>query len=254
MSIDSIISLMIFLLSVGILVIYTWTGKRQTRFRLRQLQAMNQMRRALGASVEQGKRVHISLGSVNLLDPVSASTVASLTSSEHMILHTIAGDLPPIVTSGDGSVAILSQDVLSKIKVQSPSADTNPSTSGSLTGLTPWSYAAGAMTPIKDKHSSTNIFLGHFGPEAALMLDAAEQSGSLQVAGSDNLAGQAVMYAAAQESLLGEEVFAVTGYLQPKGTARAGLKVQDLLRWLFIGVLILAAIFRFILSLIGAIQ
>lgn len=254
MSVDSIISLMIFLLSVGILAIYTWTGKTQTRIRLRPLQAMNQMRRALGSSVEQGKRVHISLGSVNLLNPASASTVASLTSSERMVLHTIAGDLPPIITSGDGSVSILSQDVLSKTTQQTPTVDSNLSSLGRLTGLTPWSYAAGAMAPIKDKHASTNIFLGHFGPEAALMLDAAEQSGSLHVAGSENLAGQAVMYAAAQECLLGEEVFAVSGYLQPRGTARAGLKVQDLMRWLFIGVLILAAIIRFILSLLGAFQ
>jgi hypothetical protein len=57
-----------------------------------------------------------------------------------------------------------------KVVVQSVSPDRilDPTTSR-LTGLTPFSYAAGAMPVIHDERVSTNILLGHFGPEVALL-------------------------------------------------------------------------------------
>lgn len=50
--------------------------------------------------------------------------------------------------------------------------------------------------------------IGNFGSEAALINEAAERSGSLTLAGTDTIPGQAVLYATAQEPLIGEEVFA----------------------------------------------
>lgn len=250
-SLETIVSLIVVLFTAGLLLIFSFTGKKQSRTKLRSLQAMAQLRRALGLSVEQGKRVHLSLGSANQLNPASASSLSSLSAEERMVQLTAGGDVPPVISSGDGTLSILSQDVLSGNTRKAAGSNLVYRSQGQLTGVTPWSFAAGTLPIITDRKTSTSVLLGHFGPETALLLDAAEKTGTQQVAGTDNIAGQAVMYAMTQDTLIGEEVFAVAGYLQPGGSARAGIKVQDVLRWIFIGVLVVAAIVKFILAFLG---
>jgi hypothetical protein len=250
-SLESIISLIVVLFTAGLLVIFSYTGRKQSRTRLRNLQAMAQLRRALGLSVEQGRRVHLSLGSVNLLDPASASAISNLSTEERMVQLTAGGDVPPVISSGDGALSILSQDVLSGSTRKLPGSGQVYRSRGQLTGVTPWSFAVGTIPLIRDRKTSTSVLLGHFGPESTLLLDAAERTGTQQIAGTDDLTGQAVMYAMTQDTLIGEEVFAVPGYLQPGGSARAGIKVQDVLRWIVIFVLVVAAIVKFILAFMG---
>ncbi len=250
-SLETIISLIIVLFTAGLLLIFSLTGKKQTRSRFRGLPVMVQLRKALGTSVEQGRRVHLSLGSVNLLNPASASSVSSLAAEDRLVQETSIGDAHPVVSSGDGALSILSQDILSGTRHHLTGAGPANKSQGLLTGVSPWSYAAGTIPLIQDRKTSTNVLLGHFGPEAALMLDAAEKNSSQQIAGTDNLAGMAVMYAMTQDSLIGEEVFTAPAYLQPGAGARAAIKVQDVLRWVVIVVLLAAAIARFILAFLG---
>lgn len=250
-SLDTIISFFVFLFSAGMLLIFTLTGKKKPRAGLRPLLAITQLKKILGSSVEQGKRVHITLGSVNLLNPNSAASLSALGASEKIVQHIASGDRSPIITSGDGALTLLSQDELSGTYRQANAMSQFNINQDQMVGVSPWTYAAGTLTPIRDKANSTNVLFGHFGPEAALILDAAERNDSFHVAGSDDLAGQAVMFTAAQESLLGEEVFAVAPYFQPGGVQRAGLKVQDILRWIIICVLVIAAFVRFVMSLLG---
>jgi hypothetical protein len=250
-SLDTIISFFVFLVAAGMLLIFSITGKKKSRGGLRSLPAITQLKKALGSSVEQGKRVHITLGSVNLMNPNSAASVSALNASEKILQHIASGDKAPIVTSGDGALTLLAQDELSGTYRQANAMSQFNVNQGQMVGVSPWTYAAGTLAPIREKANSTNVLLGHFGPEAALILDAAEKNDSFYVAGSDDLAGQAVMYAAAQESLIGEEVYAVAPYFQPGGVQRAGLKVQDVLRWTVICVLVIAAFVRLVLSILG---
>jgi hypothetical protein len=115
---------------------------------------------------------------------------------------------------------------------------------GRVTGVTPFSYAAGTMSVIHDEHVSTNILVGHFGPEVALMAEASERSGNLTIAGTDQVSAQAVLYAAAQEPLIGEEVFAGGAYLGAGAGHAASLQAQDVLRWAIIVVIVFGALAR----------
>jgi hypothetical protein len=120
-------------------------------------------------------------------------------------------------------------------------------TGGRLTGLTPFSFAAGAIPVIRDEGISTNVLMGNLGVEAALLTEAGERSNSFVLAGSDNLTGQAIIYATAQEPLIGEELFAAGGYVEPGRMQSASLTVQDILR----GLVILAILAGVILGLAG---
>jgi hypothetical protein len=97
--------------------------------------------------------------------------------------------------------------------------------------LTPFSYTAGVIPAIRDEKVSANVLMGNFGAEVGLLTDAVERENSFVLAGSDNLTAQAIIYASAQEPLIGEEIFAAGAYVESGSLHSASLTVQDVLRW-----------------------
>jgi hypothetical protein len=211
--------------------------RRKTPTIFREIAAFTRLRHAVGRVVEDGSRLHVSLGRGGITTPQSASGLVGLTLLGRLAELTAAGDQPPIATSGDAALAILSQDTLRTASQSSSQATYDPS-AGRLTGLTPFSYAAGVIPAIRDEHVSTTVLLGNFGVEIALLTDAAERQGTFTMAGSDNIVAQAISYASALEPLIGEEVFAGGAYTEAGTVYAASLNVQDVLRWLIIIVIL----------------
>jgi hypothetical protein len=207
----------------------------------RDIPAFTRLRQAVGLVVEDGSRLHISLGRAALATPQSASALAGLALLRRLADLTSAGDQPPIATSGDATLTILSQDTLQAAAKYSGLGAID-STAGRLTGLTPFSYAAGAIPAIRDENVSANILMGNFGVEVGLLTDAIERENTFVLAGSDNLTAQAVIFATTQEPLIGEEIYAAGAYVGSDPLHAASLTVQDILRWLVIAAILVGAL------------
>jgi hypothetical protein len=78
------------------------------------------------------------------------------------------------------------------------------------------------------------------------MADAAYQSNCFLLAGSENLSAQAVLYAAAQEPLIGEEVFASGAYLQAGPAHAASLRAEDITRWVVVAILLVGSALKLV--------
>lgn len=224
--------------SAFLLLGLTILGRKSTPI-FRDIPAFNRLRKAVGRAVEDGSRLHVSLGRGSLATSQAATGLAGLIALRRLADLTSSSDLPPVATSGDSSLAILSQDVLESSFKESTGGAHYDVSGGRLTGLTPFSYASGTMPVMLDEHVSANVLLGSFGVEAGLLTDAAERGQSFLMAASDYLPAQAVLYASAQDPLIGEELFAVSEYINHSSMHAASLKVQDILRWfLIIGILL----------------
>jgi hypothetical protein len=155
-------------------------------------------------------------------------------------------DRPPVATSGDSVLSILSQDTLrSAYRAMGVEHEYKPD-SAQLTGLTPVSFAAGAIPVIRDGQVSANVLVGHFGSEAILLADAGERAGGITIAGTDSITGQAVLFAASHEPLIGEEVFAGGAYLNAGPFHIASLRTQDVFRWAIVVIILIGAFARFV--------
>ncbi|MFH1524463.1 MAG: DUF6754 domain-containing protein [Chloroflexota bacterium] len=227
----------IFITAVLILGLSWFRRKSSPAFR--DIPAYTRLHRAIGRVVEDGTRLHISLGRGAITSPQSASALSGLTLLRRLSELTSAGDRPPIATSGDPALTILSQDTL-----QTTAQGIYDPTAGRLTGLTPFSFAAGAALAVHDENISTNALMGNFGVEAALLTDAGERAGAFTLAASDNLTAQAVIYASAQEPLIGEELYAAGAYTDAGSFHISSLIAQDVLRWLIITVIVVGALLK----------
>ena len=86
--------------------------RRKTPAILRRIEAYERLNRAVGLAVENGTRLHISLGRGNLFTARGGSALAGLALLRRIAERTSVSDQPPIATSGDATLAILSQDTM----------------------------------------------------------------------------------------------------------------------------------------------
>lgn len=220
--------------------------RRRSPAALRVINAYEQLNRSVGLAVENGTRLHVSLGRGNFLTARGGSALAGLAMLRRLAERTSVSDRPPVVTSGDASLAILSQDTLQAGYRAAGAQEQYRSTTGRLAGLTPFSYAAGTLSTIHDENVSANIVLGDLGAESALLAEASDRENTSLIAASDDLAAQSVFFASSQEPLIGEELFASGAYAGAGASHEASLHVQDILRWLVILAILIGSLLKFV--------
>lgn len=241
------------LLATGLMFVFAFqlrsTRQGKSRAVLHPILAMQRLHRAIGRAVEDGSRLHISIGKSSIISPNNASALAGLSTLERVGILSSLSDRPPVATSGDGTLALLSQDTVRAAYRISNVPEHHDPTQARLVGPTPFSYVAGMLPVVHDERVSAHILVGNFGPEAALLAAAAEREDAFVLAASDSFSAQAVFYATASEALIGEELFAVPAYLHAGPIQKASLYVQDVLRWIVIIVLVIGALITLIQSL-----
>ena len=230
-----------FILFSVILLLGLFLLKDRVKASFRDIPAFSKLSKSLGTAVEDGSRIHFSLGASDITSSRTAASFASLSVLRQSAELSASSDKSPLATSGNAPLSILSQDSLRTAHQIAGATQQYDATSGRLTGVTPFSYAAGTLPAIYDEDISVNVLTGGFGTEVGLLSDAAERKNSFTLAGTDALPAQAILYASANEALIGEELYASGAYLNAGRTHLVSLYVQDILRWLIVGALIVGA-------------
>lgn len=226
--------LTILLLFLIMILINLWFIKQGDERELREIPAINKIQSSLENSIEDGSRIHFAIGRSEVTSPEIISGIIALNLLKHVTYISANSDLPPISSAGTGSLMLLSQDTIQKIYKNIGLQSSYSHNLGRFVGPTPFTFASGAAINIAEKNISTNLMLGNFGIEVGLLTHNGEQSETITIAGTDNILGQATIYATAHEHLIGEEVFAANAYIRGKDIHRASLFAQDNIRILII--------------------
>lgn len=220
--------------------------RRRSPALFRPIEAFERLNRAVGLAVEQGTRLHISLGRASLSTTRGGSALAGLAMLRRLAERTSASDRPPVVTSGDASLAILSQDTLHSGYRAAGAEQQYRFSTGRLTGLTPFSYAAGTMSIVHDENVSANVVIGDLGVESGLIAESSDRENSSLIAASEDLSAQTIFYLSAQDPLIAEELFAAGAYVGAGASHEASLQVQDIFRWLIILAILAGSFLKFL--------
>ena len=246
MNTSNLLGLVFVLLFFGLMLFFAFTGRKKTQRYLRDIPAFSRLRRGIGLAVEAGQRLHISLGRGGVMGPEGTSALVGLSMLQRIARAASISDRPPVATSGEGTLAVLSQDTLQNVYHSIGAESQYEPSLGQISGLTPFSYAVGALPVIFDRQVAVNILTGHFGSEVALLTDASERNGALTLAGSDNIPAQAVLYATAQEPLIGEELYAGGAYIQAGPMHLPSVRTQDILRWVLIAGILAGSVLKLV--------
>jgi len=241
-----VLGLVFVLVFFGLMILFVVYGRTRPAGALRPIRAFDRLRREIGLAVEAGKRLHVSLGRGGLVGMEDGSALVGLAILERVSRTASVSDRPPVTTSGDGSLAILSQDTTRSV-FQSVGAENQYDPSfGRLAGLTPFAYAAGVLPILFDEQVAMSVLAGHYGSEIALIADAANRTSSVTLAGSDDINAQAVMYATTDEPLIGEELYAAGAYLKSGPAHMASIQAQDIIRWVIVAIILAGAALKLV--------
>lgn len=243
MMVEAIIALALIAITAGLILLLT-LQRNILRSGLRQLPAFDRLRQAIGLAVENGTRIHLTLGKAGIASSTSAAGLAGLTTLERIARVSSISDRPPLASSGEGTLTLLSQDTLRAAYRQINQLELYDPHRGRLTGPTSFSYITGALPIADGENVSAHLAIGNFGPEIALLMEAGEQQEAFTLAATDSLNAQAALFTSSQETLIGEELFAIPAYLNSGAVYTASLQVQDILRWGVIVVIVAGSILK----------
>ena len=215
-------------------------------FHIKNNPAVRSLRKYIGLSIEQGKRIHVSIGNSKIIQVSGAASLISLSVLEKIFHLSSMSDKPPIVTSGSGDLSILSKDIVHASYRKLNALEKYNPDNEYLSGPTAFSYIAGAMPESLMDDSSTLILVGNFGPEVILLSDAARRKKAFSFGSTNSLLGQAAIFAGTDDTLIGEDLFAIPMSVSKEPVYEASLHVQDLLRWITIVILLIGSIIKFI--------
>lgn len=244
--ITNVLAIILIVAATGAILFFSLPKQARPIRTFRAIPAFTRLRRAVGLAVENGKRLHISLGKSSIIEPTCPSALVGLNMLERLTNLSMISDRPPVTTSGDPTLALLSQDTARSVYRAGNALDRFEPERVRLTGVTPFSYISGALPVVRDEQATAHVLIGNFGPEVGLLTEATEREKAFTLAASDSLPAQAVLFASAQEPLIGEELFAAPAYLQTRPVYPASLRVLDLLRWAVIVLIVVGIILKLI--------
>jgi hypothetical protein len=210
----------------------------------RRIEAFTSLPQTVGQAVETGRRLHLSLGTGNLGNSSTPATLAGVVLLDQISAAAAVSDKPPIITTADGATMLLAQDTLRNVYARQNALSRYDPYSSQVAGLTPISYGAAQTTLQKDEAVAGTILIGSIGSEAVLLTEAAQRQGVTTVAGSDDPAAQAMLFATADHPLIGEDLFAGGAYVGAAPSHMGSLQAQDVIRLLIGGVIVLGVILR----------
>ncbi|MGB3715000.1 MAG: DUF6754 domain-containing protein [Candidatus Promineifilaceae bacterium] len=243
-STPSVIALLLILISAVVLVYLTRQYRSRPSVGLRSVEAYQALQRQAARAVESGRGIHFSLGRGSLGKATNPASLAAMSALQNLSKEAGASGKPPLVTSGDGTLFVASQDLIrgSYEELGRPGAYQSQTSRFVAPEDSPMTYGAAVSEIINTGEHGSNIVLGHIGSELAIIAEAADREHLEQIIGSDDITALAVAMSVTEDVIIGEELFAAAAYLQGEPAHIASLQLQDILRILVALIILIAAL------------
>jgi hypothetical protein len=238
---ETLIPYVVILLAVVLTVITARLGRR---LRLRTPGGYRALPLAIQEAVEAGEAVHISLGSGAVQENTALSAVAGIAIARYAAVKALNSDHPPIVTTSEPVTLALAQDSLRQAyKARGRQNSYRPSLAQWLPqGRGSVTFAAGTGIALTEDFVQTNVLVGQFGSELAIVAEAAQRDNQQIIAQSDRLEGQAIAYAMSGTALIGEELYVADAFLAGTPSDIGSALALDVLRYAVIALILIGAL------------
>ncbi len=227
-----------------VFLIFAALARRGLKLHLRPLNAFDALTNQVGQAIESGGRVHVSLGKNSLIDEDTGTTLAGLEMLDAVTASSAISDQSPVATTADATTLFLMGDTMRRAYERSKQPGKYEPTAVRLISFDPVALAGGVTSLIPDDDVRANVLIGSFGPEVVLMAEAGRRQRIPQTIGSDRLEAQATAYAMADYPLIGEEIYTARAYIKGDSPSMGSIAVQDILRWVAIGAIVVGLIIK----------
>lgn len=219
-----------------ILLYFVKRAKVDKNLYIRRIAGLDAVEEAIGRATEMGKPILYvpGLGDIDYPATIASMNILGEVAKRGALYDTplIAVNCYPVVFTVAREV--VQQAFLSQGKIERFKEDYVRYLTESQFG-----YAGAINGIILREKPATNFFIGSFFAESLLIAETGNQTGAIQIAGTDQVLQLPFFVASCDYTLLGEELYAASAYLSRDPLLVGSLKAQD---WVKIFLLVLLLI------------
>jgi len=209
-------------------------------FYIRPIRGLEAVDEAVGRATEMGRPVLFTPGWGG--DIQRPTTIAALNILRHVAARTAEYRCDLYFPTHDPVIMAAAEEVVHEAYIEQGQADIYNADNVFYTTSSQLGYAA-AVDGVITRYEPAAIFLlGTFEGEALILAETGNSVGALQVAGTDSTIQLSFFMVACDYTLIGEELFAASGYLTEDSKILSSVKVQDYLKVFIVILLAVGAV------------
>lgn len=214
-------------------------GRKGKSLYLRPIAGLNAMDEAIGRATEMGKPILYSSGRGKMERPASIASMNILGSVAEKVA---SYGTPLIFPNNDPVVTAVAQEVAREGYTKAGHADQYDPDNIYFVTDSQFGYAAAVDGIMMRERPATNLFFGTFEAESLILAETGNSIGAIQIAGTDSSIQMAFFIVACDFVLIGEELFAASGYLSGDPQVVGTLKGSDYLKIIIIIMILFGAV------------
>jgi hypothetical protein len=224
----------------GLLVaFFIYRGRRGKSLFLRPIAGLLAVDEAIGRATEMGKPILYSSGRGGMQRPASIASMNILGSVAEKVA---TYGTPLIFPNNDPVVTAVAQEVVREGYTRAGHPDAyNPESVYFVTD-SQFGYAAAVDGIMVREKPATNLFFGTFEAESLILAETGNSIGAIQIAGTDSSIQMAFFMVACDYVLIGEELFAASGYLSGDPQVIGSLKGSDISKIIIVALLVIGIV------------
>lgn len=227
------------LLAIAIVLYTTYHRKSRERFQVRKIAGLQAVEEAIGRATEMARPLLYTPGWGG--DIQRPTTIASMNILSHVADRTAQYDCDLIFPTHDPVIMSVAQEVVRESYAKAGYPDRFQEDNIRYVSSSQFGYAAAVEGLITRLKPASIFLLGTFEAESLILAETGNFVGAIQIAGTDSTIQLSFFIVACDYTLIGEEVFAASGYLSEDTSILASIRAQDMLK-VIIMVLVIAAV------------
>ncbi len=233
-------NVLIGIIITGLLVaLFIYRGRQGKSLYLRPIAGLQAVDEAIGRATEMGKPILYSAGRGGMSRP---ATMASMNILGSVAEKAATYGTPLIFPNNDPVVTAVAQEVTREGYTKAGHPDDYKEENVYFVTDSQFGYAAAVDGVMLRERPATNLFFGTFEAESLILAETGNSIGAIQIAGTDSSIQMAFFMVACDYVLIGEELFAASGYLSKDPQVIGSLKGSDISKVIIIALLIMGVI------------
>ncbi len=221
------------------IIIFTRWAKQGKKLFVRKIAGIDAVEDAVGRATEMGRPV-LFIPGINDVDEIE--TIAGISILGRVAVIVARYDAPLMVPVQYPMVLAASQEVVEQAYIEAGRPESFQRDCVRYVAGEQFAYTSAVNGMIVRDRPAANIFMGSFYAESLLLAETGNSVGCIQIAGTAQPEQLPFFIASCDFTLMGEELYAASGYLSKEPLMLGGLKGQDFVKMLIIFAIILGVI------------
>ncbi|HNZ07369.1 MAG TPA: hypothetical protein PKI63_06185 [Candidatus Cloacimonadota bacterium] len=223
----------------GILIVYALFQARRKDLYIRPIAGLEDLDNAVGRATEMGRPVMFVPGWGTLGEPCTISFLMILS---QIAKKTAEFDVRLISPHVDYFVVPIAQEIVQTSYSEVGRPDAFNREDIFFISDSQFAFAAGVNGITIRERVATIMYMGYFNAEALLMTETGNQTGAIQIAGTDAITQVPFFITTCDYTLIGEEFYAASAYLSKNVELVSMLKGQDYFKMVMITLIVIGSI------------